>query len=99
MSPHWDDEKHRVCNKVARKYSPEPNSPSGVHGTNYNQSAPTIVTNTDDHTKSTISSMTTSKDKVTSQQVTVVNVTQNIHLRKVLLPSKTKVTKIILGPK
>jgi hypothetical protein len=99
MSPHWDNERRQVCNKVARKYSPEPNSPSRLDGTNYNQSPPTNVTNTDDHTKSTISSMTTSKDKVMSQQVTVVNVTQNIHLRKVVLPSKTKVTKIVLGPK
>ena len=96
MSPHWDNERRQVCNKVARKYSPEPNSPSRVHGTNYNQSAPTIVTNTDDHTKSTISSMTMSKDKVTSQQVTVVNLTQNIHLRKVVLPTKTKVAKNIV---
>jgi hypothetical protein len=42
--------------------------------------------------------MTTSKDKVTTQQVTVVNVTQNIHVRKVVLPSKTVVNKIITIP-
>ena len=95
MSLHWNNDKRQVCNKVARKYSPEHNSPLRVHGSKYRKSPPTIVSNsnTDDHTKSTISSLTMSKDKDTSQQVTVVNLTQNIHLRKVVLPNKTKVVR------
>ena len=59
----------------------------------------TVVTKSvDDHTNTTMSSLTTSKGTLASPKVTVVNVTQKINVQNVIVPNISSCDKISTKP-
>ena len=59
----------------------------------------TVVTKSvDDHTNTTMSSLTTSKGTLACPKVTVVNVTQKINVQNVIVPNISSCDKIYTKP-